>query len=128
MNILYILFITYSIFDYPSGFLKLLNIVYPNQTEIVENGGWHFSNLKSPENIEKKMFNFGHHNEVEQSGLDLERIKEMIMEKKVYYNHLADKTQEKYNKTGYKLKKVGLVELPNYLVKNFEIYKEWFDN
>ena len=99
-----------------------------NQTEIVENGGWHFSNLKSPENIEKKMFNFGHHNEVEQSGLNLERIRGMIKEKKVYYNHLADKTQEKYNKTGYKLTKVDLKELPNYLVKNFEVYKEWFDN
>ena len=30
-----------------------------NQTEIVENGGWHFSNLKNPEDIEKKMYNFG---------------------------------------------------------------------
>ena len=39
--------------------------------KIIEDGGWHFSNLKSPEEIEVKMFNFGHHNEVEDSGLGL---------------------------------------------------------
>ena len=99
-----------------------------NSVKIIENGGWHFSNLKNPENIKKKMFNFGHHNEVEESGIDLEKIKEMVKEKKVYYDHLVDKTQQKHRREGYELKKLDFSELPSYLAKNFETYKKWFDN
>ena len=99
-----------------------------NSVKIIENGGWHFSNLKNPENIKKKMFNFGHHNEVEESGIDLEKIKEMVKEKKVYYDHLVDKTQQKHRREGYELKKLDFSELPSYLTKNFETYKKWFDN
>ena len=99
-----------------------------NQVKIIENGGWHFSQLKSPEDIEKKLFNFGHHNEVEISGINLEQIKKMVREKKVYYDHLSDKTQKKERSIGYDLKKLDLSELPTYLKNNFETYKEWFDN
>ena len=99
-----------------------------NSVEIIKNGGWHFSNLKSPEDIEKKMFNFGHHNEVEESGIDLDKIKEMVREKKIYYDHLADKTQQKHRIEGYELKKLDFSELPSYLIKNYETYKKWFDN
>ena len=75
--------------------------------KIIENGGWHFSNLKTPEDIEKKMLNFCHHNEFEVSNISLEKIKEMIREKKVNYDHLADKKQlQKYKKEGYELKKI----------------------
>ena len=99
-----------------------------NSVEIINNGGWHFSNLKSPEDIEKKLFNFGHHNEVEKSAINLESIKKMVMEKKVYYDHLADKTEQKHRKEGYKLKNIDFSELPSYLINNFENYREWFDN
>ena len=73
------------------------------------------------------MFNFGHHNEVELSGIDLKKIEEMVREKKVYYDHLADKTQQKQRKDGYDLKKIDFTYLPKHLVENFESYKEWFD-
>ena len=99
-----------------------------NSVKIIENGGWHFSNVKSPENIEKKLFNFGHHNEVEESGIDLKKIKEMVSEKKIYYDHLVDKTQQKHRIEGYKLKRLEFSELPSYLIKNYETYKKWFDN
>ena len=99
-----------------------------NQVKIIENGGWHFSQLKSPEDIEKKLFNFGHHNEVEESGINIEKIKEMVREKKIYYDHLADKTQQKHRIEGYELKKLDFSELPSYLIKNYETYKKWFDN
>ena len=52
--------------------------------KIIEDGGWHFSNLKSPEEIEDKMLNFGHHNEVEDSGIGLKDIKSMINEKNYF--------------------------------------------
>ena len=89
---------------------------------------WHFANVKSPVDIEKKLFNFGHHNEVEESGIDLEKIKEMVREKKIYYDHLVDKTQQKHRIEGYELKKLDFSELPSYLIKNYETYKKWFDN
>ena len=76
----------------------------------------------------KKLFNFGHHNEVEESGIDLEKIKEMVREKKIYYDHLADNTQQKHRIEGYELKKLDFSELPSYLTKNYETYKKWFDN
>ena len=96
--------------------------------KVINDGGWHFSNIKTPQDIEKKLFNFGHHNEVELSGINLEKIKEMVKEKKVYYDHLADKTEDKHRKEGYKLKKIDNSELPSYLTNNIDNYKEWFDN
>jgi beta-1,4-mannosyl-glycoprotein beta-1,4-N-acetylglucosaminyltransferase len=99
-----------------------------SSVKIIENGGWHFCNMKSPEDIEKKLFNFGHHNEVEESGIDLEKIKEMVREKKIYHDHLVDKTQQKHRIEGYKLKRLEFSELPSYLIKNYETYKKWFDN
>ena len=99
-----------------------------NKVEVIKDGGWHFSNLKSPENIQKKLLNFGHHNEVEESGPDLNKIRKMVQEKKVYYDHLADKTQEKNREEGYPLKRMDLSELPIYLKKNFNTFNEWFDN
>ena len=114
----------YSLLRIDSWFSK---IKY-NSIKIIENGGWHFCNVKSPKGIEKKLFNFGHHNEVEESGIDLEKIEEMVREKKIYYDHLADKTQQKHRIEGYELKKLDFSELPSYLIKNYETYKKWFDN
>ena len=62
-----------------------------NKVEIIENGGWHFSNLKKPDEIKEKLFNFGHHNEIEDSNIDLEKIKLMVDQKKVFHNHFVDK-------------------------------------
>ena len=33
--------------------------------KIVKDGGWHFTNLKTPEDLFLKMMNFGHHDEFE---------------------------------------------------------------
>ena len=46
-----------------------------NSIHYIENGGWHFVNIKSPEDIEKKLKNFGHNWEFNQSGLNLDDIK-----------------------------------------------------
>ena len=68
-------------------FSKLKN----TNVEIVNDGGWHFTNIKSPQEIYEKMKNFGHHDEFDVSGITLEDIKKKIFEKKVFYNHFADK-------------------------------------
>ena len=36
-----------------------------NDINFIKNGGWHFTNIKTPENIDYKMKNFLHHLEYE---------------------------------------------------------------
>ena len=95
--------------------------------DIINNGGWHFSHLMSPEELYKKLINFGHHSEFEQSGLKLEDIKNKVKEKKVFYNHFADKIKQNNWDYDYPLKKVDNNVLPEFLISNLDKYKEWFD-
>ena len=50
----------------------------------VKNGGWHFTCLRTPEQLEKKLLNYAHHYEFQESGLKFEDIKKFISEKKSY--------------------------------------------
>ena len=95
--------------------------------EIINDGGWHFTNLKSPKELFEKMENFGHHDEFDISGITLEDIEKKMREKKVFYNHFADKeSQDKWNYE-YELKKTSLDILPNYLQVNKEKNNNWLD-
>ena len=97
-----------------------------NSIHYVNNGGWHFSNIKSPEDIEKKFLNFLHHQDFEYSGLNLSDIKKMVENRKVLYDHSSD--QRDYKWTGSKtLKKVDLSQLPDYIRKNYKKYNNWLD-
>ena len=97
-----------------------------NSIHYVNNGGWHFSNIKSPEDIEKKFSNFLHHQDFEYSGLNLNDIKKMVKNKKILYDHSADQRDFKW--TGSKtLKKVDLNQMPDYIRENFKKYEKWLD-
>jgi len=100
---------------------KYTNIHY------VENGGWHFTNIKSPENLEKKFLNFLHHQDYVASGLNLENIKEMIKNKKILYDLGVDRRNYKWSGTK-KLSKINLSELPEYLKSNTKKYIKWLDS
>ena len=52
-----------------------------NNIYYVDNGGWHFTNIKTPENIHKKLLNYTHHNEFEESGINLDDLKKKIKKK-----------------------------------------------
>ena len=93
----------------------------------VDNGGWHFTNIKSPKDIDFKMRNFAHHLEYEHSGVNSDKLKENIEKKTVFYNHSADKTNTKKFNHEVKLEKLDLDYLPNYIRKNLDLYKEWLD-
>ena len=95
--------------------------------EIINDGGWHFTNLKSPKELFEKMENFGHHDEFDISGITLEDIEKNMREKKVFYNHFADKGSQDKWEYEYELKKASLDILPNYLQVNKEKYKNWLD-
>jgi beta-1,4-mannosyl-glycoprotein beta-1,4-N-acetylglucosaminyltransferase len=95
--------------------------------EIINDGGWHFTNIKSPLDLFIKMKNFGHHDEFDASGLTLEAISQKIDNKLVFYNHFLDQSnQDKWN-YDYKLKTIDQKLLPKYLIDNVDRYKEWFD-
>jgi len=94
--------------------------------EYVNNGGWHFTNIKTPENIQKKLLNYTHHDEFEKSGINLNQLKEMIKEKKAIYDHSVDQKQNKWNSKS-KLNKVELNRLPDYLRENYKKYSNWID-
>ena len=80
----------------------------------VNNGGWHFTYLKTPEQLYKKLINFAHHFEFEKSGLNIKDIKRLINEKKIIYDHGID--QKKYKWSGNKkLNKVDNTYLPKYI-------------
>ena len=95
--------------------------------QIIDDGGWHFTNVKSPEELFKKMKNFGHHDEFDLSDLTVNDLKNKIKNKKVFYNHFADKENlDKWN-FEYDLKTVEDKILPKYLSENKNKYVEWFD-
>ena len=95
--------------------------------EIIEDGGWHFTNLKTAEEIFIKLSNFGHHNEFDDSGVTIKDIQACIDNRIVNYNHLADMTEKNKYNANYKLNLVDDKKLPDYLLKHKEKYKDWFD-
>ena len=97
-----------------------------NDIEFIKHGGWHFTNIKTAEKIDYKMRNFLHHLEYEESGLGVNDVKKIISEKKVFYDHKADKKEKKWN-AAIILKKEDENLLPNYIVNNKVKFKDWLD-
>ena len=95
---------------------------------IVDNGGWHFTNLKTPEDMYDKFMNFGHHDEFKLSGISIEEIRAKIANKEMFYDHFADKSSTNKWISDYKLKLVDEKLLPSFLTKNKDKYKDWFSN
>ena len=98
-----------------------------NNIHYVNNGGWHFTNIKSPENLERKFLNFLHHQDFEASGLNLNDIKNKVKDKKILYDLAVDQKDYKW-KADKDLKKVSISEMPIYLANNYNKYSEWFEN
>ena len=97
-----------------------------NNIYFVENGGWHFSFVKKPEDIEKKLKSYLHHREYDLDPLGIENIKDLINSKAVIYDHRADQTQYKFG-GGQKLEKIDIKFLPEYIVSQKEKYLEWLE-
>ena len=88
---------------------------------IIEDGGWHFCNLKTPEKLLYKYKNLCETNDpyafkekIDENYLNLDSIKKMINEKKDIIGR-----DDSYQK----------IEIdntyPEYLLKNLEMYKTW---
>jgi len=92
----------------------------------VENGGWHFTCIREPYDLEKKLLNFAHHYEFEESGLDVNDLKKLVSEKKVMYDHNVDQRGYKWSGSSV-LKSISIDQLPEYIKKNSEKLKKWLD-
>ena len=90
----------------------------------IKSGGWHFSCLKSPEDLVKKLKNFAHHYEFEESGLKTQDIEKMIRENKAVYDYHVDMKENKW-KGEKKLKIMDNSLLPAYIRLNLDKYKNW---
>ena len=92
----------------------------------INDGGWHFSYLKSAEDIEKKLKSYLHHREYDIEPIGVQKIKKMINEKRAVYNLKADMRSSKFS-AGQSLAKIALHHLPNYIQNNINKYKEWLE-
>jgi len=93
--------------------------------KIHDEGGWHFTNLKTAEELYKKFIHDENHYDFDKSKIDLEEIKKMIDDRIVKYDHTKDKnSKEKFSDK--RLVVVDDLELPYFIKTNREKYYNWF--
>ena len=97
-----------------------------NDIFYVNDGGWHFTNIKSPEDIEKKLLNYTHHDEFVKSKLKLEDLRKKIKEKKIIYDHSVDQSRYKWGSETI-LRTAELSNMPDYLRENYKKYVNWLE-
>ena len=104
----------------------LSNKKYSN-IEFVEDGGWHFTNMKSPEEIYLKLNTFLHNVDFKLSGLKLDDIKKMVKEKKILYDHFADQKKVEKWDSPVTLEAINILNLPDYVINNKNKFKDWIE-
>ena len=104
----------------------LLSNIKHQSVNIISNGGWHFSNLKNVEELERKYLNDENHAEYEALGHSIEKIKNNLKNKTIDYDHSAKKNSStRFNST--KLETVDISKLPNFIQINKDKYLDWLD-
>ena len=94
--------------------------------KIIEDGGWHFSQLKSPKDIEIKLLNQEHHDEYKLYKKNLPNVADLVKRKTIIYDHKAKSQDYKFSKE-FKLKTLPTDHMPFFLQQNINKYSEWFD-
>ena len=86
----------------------------PKNLQIIQNGGWHFSYLQSPENIAKKIKSFSHGEFNKIEYINTRNIEEKIkMKKDIFERQIS-------------YKKVEIDDsFPEYIINNKEKLKDW---
>ena len=98
-----------------------------NNILFVEEGGWHFSYLKNPKGIEKKLKSYLHHIDYDLNPVGVEGIEKMINNKRTIYNIKADQKENKFDGIN-KLSKININLLPSYILENKDKFKDWIDD
>tara|TARA_B110001450_G_scaffold206986_1_gene197231 strand:- start:54 stop:491 length:438 start_codon:yes stop_codon:yes gene_type:complete len=93
---------------------------------IIKKGGWHFSNLKNIEELERKYLNDENHSEYEALGHTIDKIKDNLKNKTIDYDHSAKKgSASRFKST--KLENIEISGLPKFIQINKDKYVEWID-
>ena len=93
----------------------------------IKEGGWHFSNLKNPAEIENKLKSYLHHRDFEVENIDLKEISKSMKNNETLYDMFADKRQKKFSENKRKLNLYPKNKLPQYILDNENKFKEWLD-
>ena len=109
-----------------AGINALTSLLLIAALYFIKNGGWHFTCLRTAEDLEKKLLNFAHHYEYEESGLNIDGLKKLISEKRVMYDHKIDQKGYKWSGKSI-LKNFDKKLLPKYVQENLEKYSDWLD-
>ena len=112
----------YSFFRIDTFFSKTKYI----NIKTINNGGWHFTNIKTAKEIQYKLRSYLHHREFDQQPLTVNEIDEIIKNKRAIYDLNVDKTSNKIG-NGNMLIKFETNRLPLYIQNNKENFKEWID-
>ena len=107
-------------FDILFSETKYMNIKFIN------NGGWHFTNLKTAAEIEYKLKSYLHHREFDENPISKDEIEKIIKDKRAIYDLKVDKRLSKIG-IGEKLEKYPMDKLPKFLQDNLDKYKNWID-
>ena len=99
---------------------KYINIKFIN------NGGWHFSNIKTAAEIEYKLKSYLHHREFDLNPMSESEIEDIIKNKQAIYDLNVDKKINKIG-SGNKLVEHPLNKLPSYILENIDKYKDWIN-
>ena len=94
--------------------------------KFINNGGWHFSNIKTAKEIEYKLKQYLHHREFDENPISKDEIKKIMKNKQAIYDLKVDKKINKIG-DGNKLEKYHLDKLPKFLQNNLKQYQEWID-
>ena len=112
----------YSFFRIDTFFSKKKYI----NIKFIENGGWHFSNIKTAAEIEHKLKSYLHHREFDLNPMSKEEIEDIINNKQAIYDLKVDKRLNKIG-NGNKLIEQPLNKLPSYIQKNLYKYEGWIN-
>ena len=112
----------YSFFRIDTFFSKSKYI----NIKFINNGGWHFSNIKTAKEIKFKLQSYLHHREFDVNPMSTDEINKIIKDKKAIYDLKVDKKINKIG-NGNKLIKYPLNKLPKYLQNNINKYKNWIE-
>ena len=95
---------------------SFLKFYIEKNIQLIQNGGWHFNSLLSPEEISKKLKTFAHEEYASDKFSDIEVIKKKIRDKKDLFDR------------GNEYKKIKIDNsYPKYIINNLEKFKNWID-
>ncbi len=86
----------------------------PKETQLILDGGWHFSFLKKPKDIAKKIIAYSHQEFNKDDFINEENISKRIENKKDLFNRNISYKKIEIDNT-----------FPKYVFENREKYKEW---